>query len=46
MPLFTPAGAIQGSATASLNAYTPAIIVDGGTQTEFPELGSIVIIQG
>ena len=46
MPLLVPAGAYHGWATLSLNAYTPGIIVDAGTHTCCPELGSIVFNQG
>jgi hypothetical protein len=31
-PLFNPAGAYHGAATASLNANTPGTTTDGGTQ--------------
>ena len=45
-PLLIPAGAFQGLATLSLNAYTPGIIVEAGTHTCCPVFGSIVWSQG
>ena len=46
IPLLIPAGANQGSATESLNAYTPGIKVDAGVHIWVPEVGSMVLTQG
>ena len=45
-PLFKPAGANHVSDEASLNAYTPGINVEAGTQTLDPKSGSIVCNHG